>query len=86
MRKTKPDATPADLTGDDKIVMESSITGDRKTLVADSAIPAAMAVIYLLLAVYFKSIGGYKPVHISESATDEMLSHENTGGATTAES
>jgi MFS family permease len=47
-------------------VHEASIAGDRKTLIADSAIPAAMAVIYLLLLLYFKGIGGYKPVHIGE--------------------
>jgi hypothetical protein len=47
-----------------KAIVESSITGDRKTLKADSAIPMAMAVIYLLMMVYFKSIGGYKPVHL----------------------
>jgi len=34
--------------------------------VADSAIPATMAVIYLCLLVYFKMIGGYKTVHIHE--------------------
>jgi hypothetical protein len=47
-----------------KAIVESSITGDRKTLKADSAIPMAMAVIYLLMMIYFKSIGGYKPVHL----------------------
>ncbi|MBI3467546.1 MAG: hypothetical protein HY000_31435 [Planctomycetes bacterium] len=43
---------------------DASIEGDRKTLRVDSLIPATMAVIYLLLLVYFKLIGGYKPVHI----------------------
>jgi hypothetical protein len=38
--------------------------GDRRTLVADSFIPAIMAVIYLLLVLYFKAKGGYKPVQI----------------------
>ena len=52
-----------------KSVHEADIRGDRRTLVADSLIPAAMAVIYLLLLVYFKSIGGYKPVHIAEELT-----------------
>jgi MFS family permease len=47
-----------------KAIVDSSITGDRKTLKADSAIPAAMAVIYLLMMIYFKSIGGYRPVHL----------------------
>ncbi len=41
-------------------------TGDRKTLKADSAIPAAMAVIYLLIMLYFKSIGGYKALKLEE--------------------
>lgn len=45
-------------------VVDASIAGDRKTLKADAFIPAAMAAIYLLLLVYFKAIGGYKPVHI----------------------
>ncbi len=40
--------------------------GDRKTLKADSAIPAGMAVIYLLILLYFKSIGGYKPLKLEE--------------------
>ena len=48
----------------DKIIQEASITGDRKTLQADSFIPATMAVIYLLILFYFKSIGGYKPLAI----------------------
>lgn len=41
--------------------------GDRHTLKADAYIPAAMAVIYLGLLLYFKSIGGYKVVRIEES-------------------
>lgn len=50
-----------------RMVVESSITGDRRTLKADSFIPATMAVIYLLLLLYFKAIGGYKAVHIVEA-------------------
>ena len=51
-------------TPDQKAVVDASIAGDRKTLKADSFIPAAMAVIYLVILLYFKAIGGYKPVHI----------------------
>ncbi|MCA9095300.1 MAG: hypothetical protein KDA68_17555, partial [Planctomycetaceae bacterium] len=54
----------AKLSADERALVEASIAGDRKTLVADSAIPATMAVIYLILLIYFKSIGGYKPVTI----------------------
>jgi len=59
-----PQAAIAKLSPAEKTVHESSITGDRKTLRADSFIPATMAVIYLIILLYFKAIGGYKPVHI----------------------
>ncbi len=49
---------------EEKSVHEASINGDRRTLKADSAIPATMALIYLGLLLYFKTIGGYKTVHI----------------------
>jgi hypothetical protein len=54
------------LTPAERTVHDASITGDRKTLKYDSFIPATMAVIYLLLLLYFKTIGGYKPLHIEE--------------------
>jgi len=50
----------------EKKVAEASIEGDRRTLKADSLIPATMAIIYLLLMIYFKAIGGYKPVSLKE--------------------
>jgi hypothetical protein len=46
-------------------IAASDIQGSRKTLVADSFIPAMMAIIYLAILMYFKTIGGYKPVTIS---------------------
>lgn len=55
----KDQRTPEQVT-----VAQSDMKGDRRTLVADSFIPATMAAIYLLLFLYFKSVGGYKPVHI----------------------
>jgi DHA2 family metal-tetracycline-proton antiporter-like MFS transporter len=51
-------------TPEQKAAVEADITGNRRTLKADSFIPATMAAIYLLIFLYFKSIGGYKPVHI----------------------
>jgi len=44
--------------------IDSDLKGNRRTLKADSFIPATMAAIYLLLFLYFRAIGGYKPVHI----------------------
>jgi MFS family permease len=56
------------ITPDQKTVVEASIVGDRKTLKADSFIPLTMAAIYLLLLLYFKAIGGYKPVSIEHKS------------------
>ena len=52
-----------------KTVIEADQRGDRRTLKADSYIPAAMAAIYLALFLYFETIGGYKPVHLAEEFT-----------------
>ncbi len=88
LRKTKSDATPADLENEQyRAVLEASITGDRKTLKTDSLIPATMAVIYLGLLLYFMSIGGYKPVHIDgHEHSGDALADEEIAARTTAES
>lgn len=52
------------LSPQDRAVAEADLVGDRKTLIADSIIPATMAVIYLFLLIYFKAIGGYKAVNM----------------------
>ena len=62
-------------TTEQKQVIEANITGDRKTLMADSFIPGTMAIIYLLLFFYFQAIGGYKTVHL-ERSTAEVLDKE----------
>lgn len=51
-----------------KTVVLADQKGDRHTLKADSFIPLSMAVIYLLLFIYFKTIGGYKPLSMEEMA------------------
>jgi fucose permease len=47
--------------------VDAYIVGNRKTLKVDSFIPATMAGIYLLLALFFKARGGYRPVTIAEA-------------------
>lgn len=47
-----------------KAVVAADQLGDRKTLKLDSYIPATMALLYLGIFLYFKSIGGYKAVHL----------------------
>ncbi len=49
-----------------KDVVEADVQGNRTTLKADSFIPATMAVIYLLILLYFRAIGGYKPISLQE--------------------
>ena len=56
-------------TPEQQTVQQANIAGDRRTLIADAFIPATMAVIYLGLLLYFKSIGGYRTVHI-DSGTE----------------
>jgi hypothetical protein len=53
-------------TQEQRMVADASILGDRETLKADSFIPVAMGIIYVMLFLYFKSIGGYKPLRIDE--------------------
>src|SRR2546430_5573588 len=65
-----PQAALTKLSPEEKTVYESSITGDRKTLKADSFIPATMACIYLLLLLYFQAIGGYKVGHIAATVQE----------------
>ena len=60
-------------TPDQQLLAQANQAGDRLTLKADAAIPAAMAVIYLMLFIYFKSIGGYKAVHLAGTHGAEPL-------------
>ena len=56
-------------TPDQQTVADASIIGDRETLKADAYIPLVMALVYAMLFLYFKTIGGYKPVHIDTPVT-----------------
>jgi MFS family permease len=51
-------------TAEQNAVLQANMQGDRHTLKADSVIPMLMAAIYLGMILYFKTIGGYRPVHI----------------------
>jgi len=59
----------ADRTEAQQTVIDADIRGNRDTLRTDSLIPAAMAVIYLLLIFYFRATGGYRAVRIDENKT-----------------
>jgi MFS family permease len=63
--------TSTSKTPEQAALLKANENGDRKTLKADSVIPIVMAAIYLGMILYFKSIGGYKPVHIVPVAQTE---------------
>jgi MFS family permease len=73
-----PKAALDKLALEQKAVVEASIAGDRQTLKADAFIPATMAVIYLMLFLYFKAIGGYKAVHIVPVAEQQAAEAKAT--------
>lgn len=60
-KKAGDKATP-----EQKALVAASIQGDRATLKVDSYIPLTMAAIYLLLMLYFRGIGGYRPLRLEE--------------------
>ncbi len=68
MAKEAKEKTP-----DQQAVVLADQQGDRKTLKFDAYIPATMAAIYLLLLLYFKAIGGYKPITIDEEVAAEKV-------------
>ncbi len=54
-------------TPEQKAIVAADQTGDRNTLKADSFIPLTMAIIFLVILVYFKTIGGYKVLTLAEA-------------------
>jgi len=75
MIREKDDAarTPAE-----KEVHEADLYGGRKALQTTAAIPATMAIVFLLMILYFKARGGYRQVHIegAGSAAHESADKE----------
>lgn len=53
---------------DKKLVDEANLHGGRMALKLTSFVPLTMAVLYLLLILYFRSKGGYKVVHVDGAA------------------
>jgi len=58
---------PENPENDNRPVREAVLEGGRMALKLTSYVPAAMAVCYLLLILYFKARGGYKAVHVTDA-------------------
>jgi hypothetical protein len=56
---------------DKEPVTEAELNGGKKALTWTAAVPAVMAVCYLLLLLYFRLRGGYKQVHITATGEQE---------------
>ena len=54
-------------TPEQKAIVAADQTGDRNTLKADSFIPLTMAIIFIVILIYFKTIGGYKVLTLAEA-------------------
>jgi MFS family permease len=51
---------------DTKPLQEARFYGSKQALLVTAAIPATLAVLYLLMILYFRAIGGYRQIHIDE--------------------
>jgi MFS family permease len=61
-------------TDDKKLVTAATLQGSRMALKLTAIVPATMAVIYLLMILYFKTKGGYKPqILITKHEEAEMM-------------
>ncbi|MFO1030357.1 MAG: MFS transporter [Planctomycetota bacterium] len=68
-------AALARLSDEDQKMLLASMAADRQTLRVDALIPAVMAVVFLLLALWFKSQGGYRVLRLGKDGEVEAASH-----------
>jgi hypothetical protein len=59
------ESAKASADADSKPVTAATLEGGRMALKITAAVPALMAVLYLLLILYFKATGGYKALHVT---------------------
>jgi len=52
----------------ERLVHEADLLGGRMALKVTAAVPATMALLYLVLILYFKAKGGHKPVQLDSSS------------------
>jgi hypothetical protein len=67
---------------DKPAVAESVLEGGRMALIYTAAVPAFMALCYLLLVIYFRAKGGYKQEHLAgfPDVVEPFHGEEFTGG------
>ena len=65
------DTAKASAEADKKPVQTAGVIGGQTALKLTSYVPMGMAVLYLMLILYFKSIGGYKALNVAEEEAYE---------------
>ena len=63
---------------DVKLVQAANLHGGRQALKATAVIPASMAVGFLILLIYYRSIGGYKVLNVDGTVAND--GHGSDGG------
>jgi hypothetical protein len=77
LNKWWEDEGQPNMTHDDEVIQPARLYGGKQALMWTAAVPAVLAVGYLLLLLYFRAIGGYKAeVLVGHAAEDERF----TGG------
>lgn len=72
---TDTPAAMARLSDEDQKMLLASMAADRQTLRVDAMVPAVMALVFLLLALWFRSQGGYRVLRIGKDGEVEAASH-----------
>lgn len=63
-------------------VKQAETYGKKQALKITAAVPACMAIGYLILLIYFRAIGGYKLVEIGPGGEERETSHEPNAAET----
>jgi len=77
-KAARKDAIRADFDADSQAITTAFNIGGRKTLTMTAAVPAAMAVGFLLLSIYYKAIGGYKVIRLDDAASEDSAEAATT--------
>jgi len=65
---------------DGPVISDANIYGGQQALKITAAVPAVMAICYLILVFYFISKGGYKAVHLDASGREVEVDHGGMHG------
>jgi hypothetical protein len=71
-KENRKESLPAEKIKHAEELEKAAIVGGQKALLWTAVVPAAMAICYLLLLLYFKATGGYKQVHVHHQAEGAM--------------